>query len=130
MSFSRLLLPICFFGLLISFCHYFVYLIAIFAVDFIAVDLIVVVAIAAFAEVVRADTCSSVASSTSIEIKQRFDLEYTSMLSIPASIKVICTTPNQEHGVVSIGSEVQERPSLSSAPVCTGKFDMLTPSFS
>ena len=91
---------------------------------------IVVVAIAAFAEVVRADTCSSVASSTSIEIKQRFDLEYTSMLSIPASIKVICTTPNQEHGVVSIGSEVQERPSLSSAPVCTGKFDMLTPSFS
>ena len=48
-------------------------------------------AVAACAAVAGADTCSSVASSTSIEIKKRFELRYTSELSfLPSTISGAC----------------------------------------
>jgi hypothetical protein len=74
---------------------------------------VVAVAGAAFAGIVRADTCSSVASSTSIEIKERFDLEYTSMLPIRFPLNSPCTALDQRHGVVNIKFSVKGRPDLS-----------------
>ena len=77
---------------------------------------VVAVAGAALAEIVRADTCSSVASSTSIEIKERFDLEYTSMLPIRLPLKLPCTALDQRHGLVNIRFSVKKR-SKPPAPI-------------